>query len=523
MAEGGDDGLDAFLRTHSGESDDWTVPSGTLLGGAWRVTAPLGRGGSSEVYCVRNALTGAYAAAKILYRPEEAQRRRFEREMELLSTMGSPSFPAFYLGGEYEGRLFMVLELLDEMPVPRGDRAVARYLAAVAKGVGRLHALGYVHRDLKPKNILRRKSDGAPVVVDLGLACPVRTAQEEAVAADRLSVVEGRPAGVGTPGYAAPEQFAGGDVTPAADVHALGILLDACFGGSPPSRWRRVIRRATSTIPRERYGDAAAFARVVKRVAAASAFRRLATWAAALALVALAAVAVVRQAFDSAQVAERMRWWWMCTDEPGEFLEYGRMSAVNYCVTTNEDVVCFNRKMGKVMFLEVQTNVVEYTRPVVTNAVWGTTVRLKRGQNTFTRPVRLKGNHRYRIVGPGVLDAELVSEGTNTVIYPLRCLIVNRSKIPVSESGISYVFTERAAYLTFAGLDDLIPPGNVLPTMEVARKRQEELERHFSWVTCPGNEFFTGVYCRNPTNETELCEMRGEADCFDPAKARRFP
>ncbi|MBQ6142190.1 MAG: protein kinase [Kiritimatiellae bacterium] len=523
MAEDGDDGLDAYLRTHSGEGDDWTVPSGTLLGGAWRVTAPLGRGGSSEVYCVRNALTGAYAAAKILYRPEEAQRRRFEREMELLSTMGSPSFPAFYLGGEYEGRLFMVLELLDEMPVPRGDQAVARYLAAVAKGVGGLHALGYVHRDLKPKNILRRKSDGAPVVVDLGLACPVRTAQEEAVAADRLSVVEGRPAGVGTPGYAAPEQFAGGDVTPAADVHALGILLDACFGGAPPSRWRRVIRRATSTIPRERYRDAEEFARSVKWVAATGAFKRLAAWTAAAALVAFAAVATIRQMSGARQVAERLRWWWMCTDEPAELLELGPMSVAKYSVTTNEAAVCFNRKMGKVMFPEVQTNVVEYTRPVVTNAGWATTVRLRRGQNTFAHPIRLKDNHRYRIVGPGVLDAELVSEGTNTVIYPLRCLIVNRSKIPVSESGISYVFTERAAYLTFAGLDDLIPPGNVLPTMEVARKRQEELERHFSWVTYPGNEFFTGVYCRNPTNETELCEMRGEADCFDPAKARRFP
>ena len=523
MAEDGDDGLDAYLRTHSGEGDDWTVPSGTLLGGAWRVTAPLGRGGSSEVYCVRNALTGAYAAAKILYRPEEAQRRRFEREMELLSTMGSPSFPAFYLGGEYEGRLFMVLELLDEMPVPRGDQAVARYLAAVAKGVGGLHALGYVHRDLKPKNIMRRKSDGAPVVVDLGLACPVRTAQEEAVAADRLSVVEGRPAGVGTPGYAAPEQFAGGDVTPAADVHALGILLDACFGGAPPSRWRRVIRRATSTIPRERYRDAEEFARSVKWVAATGAFKRLAAWTAAAALVAFAAVATIRQMSGARQVAERLRWWWMCTDEPAELLELGPMSVAKYSVTTNEAAVCFNRKMGKVMFPEVQTNVVEYTRPVVTNAGWATTVRLRRGQNTFAHPIRLKDNHRYRIVGPGVLDAELVSEGTNTVIYPLRCLIVNRSKIPVSESGISYVFTERAAYLTFAGLDDLIPPGNVLPTMEVARKRQEELERHFSWVTYPGNEFFTGVYCRNPTNETELCEMRGEADCFDPAKARRFP
>ena len=522
MAEG-DDGLDAFLRTHSGESDDWTLPSGTLLGGAWRVTAPLGRGGSSEVYCVRNALTGAYAAAKILYRPEKAQRRRFEREMELLSTMRSPSFPAFYLGGEHEGRLFMVLELLDEMPVPRGDLAVARYLAAVADGVGKLHALGYVHRDIKPKNILRRKSDGAPVIVDLGLACPVRTAQEKAVAADGLSVVEGHPAGVGTPGYAAPEQFAGGDVTPAADVHALGMLLDACFAGEPASRWRRIIRRATSTIPRERYRDAAAFARAVKRVAAVAALGKFAALAAVLSLSVFAAAAAFRYTFAGAHVAERLRWWWMCTDEPAELLEPGPVSVAKYSVTTNEDAASFNRSMGKALFQEVQTNVVEYVRPVITNAGWATTVRLRRGQNTFAHPIRLKDNHRYRIVGPGVLDAELVSEGTNTVIYPLRCLIVNRSKIPVSESGIFYVFTENSAYLTFAEQDDLLPPDNTLPTVEGARKRQAALERHISLAASPGNEFLPGVYCRNPTNEAQLCEMTGKADCFNPSKTRPLP
>lgn len=213
----------------------------------------------------------------------------------------------------------------------------------------------------------------------------------------------------------------------------------------------------------------------------------------------------------------------MCTDEPAELLSPGPISVTKYNVTTNEDDVRINREIGKKIFPEVRTNVVEYVRHVITNTVRATTVRLRRGQNTFTHPIRLKGNRRYRIVGPGVLDAELVSEGTNTVIYPSRCLIVNRSKIPVLESGISYVFTENAAYLTFAEQDDLIPPENTLLTAERTGKRQAALERHISWVARPGAEFWPGVYCRNPTNEAELCENRGETDCFDPAKARRFP
>jgi serine/threonine-protein kinase len=59
--------------------------------------------------------------------------------------------------------------------------------------------------------------------------------------------------GVGTPGYAAPEQFDGGEATPATDVYALGILGDACFGGRPPSNWEGILGKATNAVPRRRY------------------------------------------------------------------------------------------------------------------------------------------------------------------------------------------------------------------------------------------------------------------------------
>ena len=137
---------------------------------------------------------------------------------------------------------------------------MARLILSVCRGAGALHALGYIHRDIKPANILSR--DGEPVLIDLGLLKRAET--PELHPGDTLSVVDGRPVGVGTPGYAAPEQFMGGGISPAADIHAIGVLASTCFGGKPPRAWRTIIRRATSSLPAERYPDVASLARAVR-------------------------------------------------------------------------------------------------------------------------------------------------------------------------------------------------------------------------------------------------------------------
>ena len=64
------------------------------------------------------------------------------------------------------------MELLKPYEMPRGDRSVARFLRTVISAVGALHRHGYVHRDIKPSNILMR-TNGAPVLVDFRLACPL--------------------------------------------------------------------------------------------------------------------------------------------------------------------------------------------------------------------------------------------------------------------------------------------------------------------------------------------------------------
>lgn len=234
--------------------------------GEWTVAGYVGRGGSAEVYCARHRRLGTPAVLKVLWRDGAGPRERFDRETRFLMEAPGPAFPAFFGAGVEEGRPWIAMELLEEYPLPHRDAAVASYLLDVARGVAELHRRGWVHRDLKPRNILRR-ADGHAVLVDFGLLKRAGETVAGETAAGRVSpsVVDGAEVGVGTPGYAAPEQFAGGAPTPATDVHALGILADECFAGNPPRAWERIIRKATASLPRQRYPDAIALSRAIRR------------------------------------------------------------------------------------------------------------------------------------------------------------------------------------------------------------------------------------------------------------------
>ena len=238
--------------------------AGTLFGD-WRITAFIAKGGTAEVYCAEHIVLGTPAAVKVLSEPlTDSRKARFLREAKLLAELKTSAFPAFHGYGEANGRPYIAEELLEPGDLPTGDRQRAKYLLALCDGLKALHAKGVVHRDLKPANILFRKT-GEPVIVDLGLAKSV----EVPVMPDGVSIVDGKAVGVGTPEYAAPEQFTGGDITPAADVHALGVLAEKLLQGRSrrlsASSWRRIIRRATSSIASERYQSVDAFAAAIRR------------------------------------------------------------------------------------------------------------------------------------------------------------------------------------------------------------------------------------------------------------------
>lgn len=262
MSESAEADIERFLALHGPFEKAPLLRSGEMVGD-WRVTAYLGRGATSEVYRAENAVTRQVGAVKLFMRGDDRALARFRKEVSLLAEAGSAALPRFYGAGEHSGHAFMAMELLEPAELPSADSAVARFVLGVCAGVEALHARGYVHRDIKPRNVMLRPATGEPVLIDMGLA--KESGESPRAISDTISVVDGHAVGVGTVGYSAPEQFSGGDIGPAADVHALGMLANACFKGRPPKAWAEIIRRSTSSAPEQRYATVTAFVRAVRR------------------------------------------------------------------------------------------------------------------------------------------------------------------------------------------------------------------------------------------------------------------
>ena len=391
------DSLECYLDQQPGQANPMLLKDGDVVGD-WRIRALIGRGGSSEVYRVEHVRNGSFAALKLLLSAEDAaaeerRRQRFQQEVELLSTGGFPGFPRYCGTGTWQDRPYLVEELLEPRDLPRTDRACAKYLLAVCRGVAELHKRGIVHRDLKPSNILFRKN-GEPVIVDLGLAkCPVPAGVES-----DASLENGKPIGVGTPGYAAPEQFIGGDISPAADIHALGVLTERIVsqkewgsGVLAASSWRRIIRRATSSIPSERYPSVESFAAAIRR-------RHWPVYSTVVALALLTVAVVGLSTVGSAVPAPR---------KPDK-----TQSALNVDFETLEENTLLN----------------------------GAT-------KTYRHPILLASNRTYRITGPGTLDAD-ISGPTNSLLVLKNCVLINRTREAYPKNGVRYQL-DNGVYLNF--------------------------------------------------------------------------
>ncbi|MER5311463.1 serine/threonine-protein kinase [Streptomyces sp. NPDC002773] len=201
-----------------------------ILIGRYVIEHKLGEGGMGTVYLARSR--GGRAVAVKVARPELAAdpsfRARFRAEVAAARQVGGfhtaqvvdadPDAEAPWLATAYiPGPTLSALVLAQG---PMGGERLRSLGAALAEALEAIHACGLVHRDLKPGNIVMA-SDG-PRVLDFGIA--------RAVESTRLTATG---SAFGTPGYLAPEQALGEEVTGAADVFALGAVLVAAAGGRP--------------------------------------------------------------------------------------------------------------------------------------------------------------------------------------------------------------------------------------------------------------------------------------------------
>ncbi|MEV4111082.1 protein kinase [Nonomuraea sp. NPDC049695] len=201
----------------------WGVPGYTEV-------RQLGEGAAGRVMLARRDRDGAEVAIKYLsdeLRSDVAFVARFRHEARLLGTVQSKYHARLIDYVETGQGAAIVMELINGVSLreilrsegPTGPEAALTVLKGSLQGLASAHAIGVVHRDFKPENVMVQ-GDGTSKLVDFGIA--VRAGEGVSVA--------------GTPPYMAPEQWSGGRPAPATDVYAATVVFFECLTGTRPFR-----------------------------------------------------------------------------------------------------------------------------------------------------------------------------------------------------------------------------------------------------------------------------------------------
>jgi tetratricopeptide (TPR) repeat protein len=189
----------------------------------------LGRGGMGVVYRAMDRVLSREVALKELVDPLGAPaeaRTRFLEEARLAATLQHPNIVPIFDAGEYEGQVFLAMQLIDGSGLEGRKMELREAVAAIrdaARAVHFAHERGIIHRDLKPSNVMVDKT-GRVYVTDFGLA-------RRSDSAARMTLTGTI---IGTPIYMPPEQARGTETDARSDVYSLGATLYELASGKPP-------------------------------------------------------------------------------------------------------------------------------------------------------------------------------------------------------------------------------------------------------------------------------------------------
>jgi serine/threonine protein kinase len=234
-------GLDIDITVD--DPDDPLAP-GAMVGGRYRVSQRIGSGGMGAVYVAHDEALDRVVAIKIA-RSEPAQREELERrlllEARILARLNGPHVPRIFdigwtTGNTDVSRPYLVLEYLDGCDVcellqrhgPFTVEQAVKVALDVCEGLEEAHALGVVHRDVKPENLfITRRGDGQSQVkiLDFGVS--------KQLFGPASTTKPGSP--VGSPHYMSPEQLRASDEVDArSDVWSIGAVMFQVLAGGPP-------------------------------------------------------------------------------------------------------------------------------------------------------------------------------------------------------------------------------------------------------------------------------------------------
>jgi serine/threonine-protein kinase len=262
------------------------VPPSQLdtVGGRYRLGERIGHGGMGEVFAAHDLRLDREVAVKLIradLADQDGMRDRVLAEARLAARLSHPHVVSVFDTGEQDDRPFVVMERLSGRSLreelddgPMSPERIRDIGVQVLRALGAAHALGIVHRDVKPGNVLDA-GVGTWKVADFGIA--------KWLHADRTLTGTGEL--LGSPSYLAPERIEGREAGPASDLYAVGVFLYEALcgrkpfegedpialataireGGYPPplevvpdadAGIAAVIERAMALAPEERYADA---------------------------------------------------------------------------------------------------------------------------------------------------------------------------------------------------------------------------------------------------------------------------
>ncbi len=211
------------------------APADTLLADRYQLERRIGQGGMAEVWVATDTDLDRKVAVKWLktnLATDPVVTERFRREAIAVARLTHPNIVAIHDVFVHEGRQAVVMQLVDGKSLRQlldsqrrlGPELTIHLGAAIAGALDEAHRAGFVHRDVKPGNILVT-SDGRVLLTDFGIAKGLEVGDED-LTSDNVMM--------GTAKYLSPEQVRGRRLDGRADIYSLGLVLYECLAGRVP-------------------------------------------------------------------------------------------------------------------------------------------------------------------------------------------------------------------------------------------------------------------------------------------------